>query len=202
MQPTIGPPYGTGNWAYNLANFSYDYNSGDYLISNTYLGGIDPTVGRLYVEILDSTLNPLVPPLILYDDGITPQNYLSRQSLVNIFNNLNSTPPPDFQINLLNPSSSSCIIQSPTNSFEYFNAYNFRYSYNYESLQYDDYIDITSTFSNGIDPTLTSYTGEFVNGDIGTFVTSNPCEPTTAEQECLSNADITNIIRHIDRIVK
>jgi hypothetical protein len=193
---------GVGNWAFNSEFLSYNYNLGEYVFNGVYSGGVDTTIGRLYVEILDSTLNPLVPPLILYDDGSTPQNYLSRQSLVNIFNNLNSTPPPNFQINLLNPSSSSCIIQSPTNSFEYFNAYNFRYSYNYESLQYDDYIDITSTFSNGIDPTLTSYTGEFVNGDIGTFVTSNPCEPTTAEQECLSNADITNIIRHIDRIVK
>ena len=27
-------------------------------------------------------------------------------------------------------------------------------------------------------------------------------EPTTAEQECLTNNDVVNIIRHIDRIVK
>jgi hypothetical protein len=68
--------------------------------------------------------------------------------------------------------------------------------------QYADYEDITTTFTGGIDPVLTEYEGIFQQGDIGTFVTSNPCEPTTAEQECLTNKDITNIIRHIDRIVK
>lgn len=206
-QPTISPQWGTGNWIYNSTNLSYDYNSGDYLIINGYSGGIDPTVGRLTVQVLDSGLNPLPPPLIsnLYTDS-TPQNYLSRQSLVNIFNNTNSFPN-NFQINLLNPSSSICTIQSPPTSFDYFNTHVFRYSYEYVSSQstggqYADYINETSTFSGGVDPVLTPYEGEFQQGDIGTFVTENPCEPIVVEQECLSNTDITNIIKHIDRIIK
>jgi hypothetical protein len=68
--------------------------------------------------------------------------------------------------------------------------------------QYADYVDIITTFAGGVDPTLTPYEGIFQQGDIGTFVTSNPCEPTIAEQECLTNNDVVNIIRHIDRIVK
>lgn len=202
LQPTIVSPYGTGNWIYNSTNLSYDYNSGDYLIINGYSGGIDPTVGRLTVEVLDSGLNPLPPPLIsnLYTDS-NPQNYLSRQSLVNIFNNTNSFPN-NFQINLVNPSSSSCTIQSPPTSFDYFNTHVFRYSYNYESPQYTDYVDVTTTFSGGVDPVLTPYEGEFQQGDIGTFVTDNPCEPIVVEQECLSNNDIISIIKHIDKIVR
>ena len=68
--------------------------------------------------------------------------------------------------------------------------------------QYADYINVTTTFSGGVDPVLTPYEGIFQQGDIGTFVTDNPCEPIVVEQECLSNTDITNIIKHIDRIIK
>jgi hypothetical protein len=200
IQLTTAPNFGTGNWQYNDETLNYDFNSGQYTDNNNYLGGIDPTVGQLYVEILDSTLNPLVPPLILYDDA-TPQNYISRQSLVNIFNAANPFPN-NFQINLINPSSSSCTIQSPPNSFEYFNTNNFRYSYTYFSDQYSDYIDITTTFANGVDPTLTPYEGIFQIGDIGTFVNDDPCEATIAEQECLSNKQVSDIIKHINKLVR
>jgi hypothetical protein len=207
LQPTTSPQYGTGNWAYNSQFLSYNYNFGDYVFNGVYSGGIDPTVGKLKVEVLTSGLNPLPPPLIsnLYTDS-TPQNYLSRQLLVNIFNNTNSFPN-NFQINLLNPSSSVCTIQSPPTSFDYFNTHVFRYSYEYVSSQsiggqYADYVDVTTTFSGGVDPVLTPYEGEFQSGDIGTFVTDNPCEPVVVEQECLSNNDIISIIKHIDKIVR
>lgn len=193
-------PSGVGNFAFNSEVLSYNYNLGEYIFNGFYLGGIDTTIGQLYVEILDSTLNPLVPPLVLYND-LTPQNYISRQSLVNIFNAANPFPN-NFQINLINPLSSSCTIQSPPNSFEYFNANNFRYSYTYVSDQYSDYIDITTTFANGVDPTLTPYEGIFQVGDIGTFVNDNPCEATIAEQECLSNKQVSNIIQHINKLVR
>ena len=200
IQLTTAPVFGTGNWQYNGEILTFDLNFGEYTDNNNYLGGIDPTVGQLYVEILNSTLNPLVPPLVLYEDD-TPQNYISRQSLVNIFNAANPFPN-NFQINLINPSSSSCTIQSPPNSFEYFNTNNFRYSYTYFSDQYSDYIDITTTFANGVDPTLTPYEGIFQIGDIGTFVNDNPCEATIAEQECLSNKQVSNIIQHINKLVR
>ena len=191
------PEYGTGNWAFNGETLTYDYNTGQYNISDAYSGGIDPTVGQLTVEILDSSLAPYAT---LYND-ITPQNYLSRQSLVNIFNAANPLPENFQIIYSSNPNRNSFL--SPTDSFSFFNNYIFRYSYNYVSPQYTDVVDADRSFVNtGIDPTLTPYEGIFQQGDIGTFVTSNPCEPTTAEQECLSNKDITNIIRHIDRIVK
>jgi hypothetical protein len=193
-------PSGVGNWAFNSEFLSYNYNLGEYTFNGVYSGGVDTTIGQLYVEILDSTLNPLVPPLVLYND-LTPQNYISRQSLVNIFNAANPFPN-NFQINLINPSSSSCTIQSPPNSFEYFNTNKFRYSYTYFSDQYSDYIDITTTFANGVDPTLTPYEGIFQVGDIGTFVNDNPCEATIAEQDCLSNKQVSNIIQHINKLVR
>jgi hypothetical protein len=200
IQSTLPPDFGTGNWQYNGEILSFDLNFGEYTPNNSplgYLGGIDPTVGELIVDILDTLLNPYAQ---LYID-LTPQNYQSRQLLVNAFNATNPFPN-NFQINLVSPTSAFCNILSPPTSFDYFNNYTFKYSYFYVSPQYTDYVDVTTTFSGGVDPVLTPYEGEFQQGDIGTFVTDNPCEPIVVEQECLSNTDITNIINHIDRIVK
>lgn len=197
LQPTIAPQWGTGNWIYNSTNLTYDYNSGEYFEINGYSGGIDPTVGQLIVEILDPALFPYA---LLYLDFV-PQNYFNRQQLVTLFNNTNPFPN-NFQINLASFSSSFCTIQSPPTSFDFFNTYKFRYSYLYVSPQYTDYVDVTTTFINGIDPVLTPYEGEFQSGDIGPFINNNPCEPTTVEQECLSNKQITDIIKHIEKIVR
>ena len=190
------PEYGTGNWAFNGETLTYNYNTGQYNISDAYSGGVDPTVGQLTVEILDPLL---VPYATLYTDG-TPQNYFNRQAVVNAFNAANPLPV-NFQISLFGGSPLAAFL-SPTDSFSYFNGYKFRYSYDYVSPQYTDYVDITTTFTGGVDPVLTPYQGVFKLGNIGTFVTSDPCEPTIAEQECLTNNDVVNIIRHIDRIVK
>jgi hypothetical protein len=55
----------------------------------------------------------------------------------------------------------------------------------------------------GVNPTEETYEAPFeVDGNVGTFQNNDSCANTIAEQECLSNKDITNIIRHIDRIVK
>jgi hypothetical protein len=194
-QPLTSPEYGTGNWIYNFETFTYNYNASEYLITNGYLGGIDPTVGQFTVELL----TPLsVLEDTLYND-ITPQNYLSKQELVDSFNadpnNL------DFQIVLPLVGNVTQFL-SPPDSFDYFNNYIFRYSYDYVSPQYPNYENINSTFINGVDPTLTPYEGTFDEGSIGLFVNDNPCEETIAEQECLTNNDVNKIIAHIDKLVK
>lgn len=201
-QPLTAPEYGTGNFAFNaIEDLTYDYNVGEYNIDATYAGGIDPTVGQLTVQVLDSGLNPLPPPFIsnLYTD-ITPQNYISRQALVNTFNATNPFPN-NFQISLFQGSPLSGFLSPPT-SFDYFNTYKFRYSYDYVSPQYADYVDVTTTFIGGVDPVLTHYLGEFEEGDIGPFITDNPCTPTVVEQTCLTNSQVSKIITHIDKLAK
>jgi hypothetical protein len=195
--PLTAPEYGTGNWAFNGETITYNYNTGEYDIDDNYSGGVDPTVGQLTVEILNPDLSPYAT---LYDD-ITPQNYLSRQSLVNIFNAANPLPV-NFQITYSsNPNRNAFL--SPTDSFSFFNNFIFRYSYNYVSPQYTSIVDADRSFVNtGIDPTLTPYEGEFLIGNIGTFVNDNPCEATIAEQECLSNKQVSNIIQHINKLVR
>ena len=197
------PEYGTGNWAFNGETLTYDYNTGEYNIDDNYSGGIDPTVGSLTVEILDPALNVIYT---LYDDNTTPQNYLSRQSLVNIFNAANPLPV-NFQI-VYSPNPNKNTFLSPTDSFSFFNNFIFRYSYNYVSDQstggqYTSIVDADRSFVNtGIDPTLTPYEGIFQIGNIGTFVNDNPCEATIAEQECLSNKQVSDIIKHINKLVR
>lgn len=198
IQSTAPPDYGTGNWQYNGEILTFDFNFGQYSPNNFplgYLGGIDPTVGQLTVDIL----NPL---LILYAQlyiDATPQNYQTRQLLVNAFNATNPFPN-NFQINLVSPTSASCSIQSPPTSFDYFNNYTFRYSYDYVSPQYLDYVNEDSVFTNGVDPTLTPYDGTFDVGVIGEFENESPCVPEEVQQTCLSNDNIENIIDHIDKI--
>jgi hypothetical protein len=195
-QPLTVPIYGTGNWAYNtVEELEYDYDSGEYLATGTYSGGIDPTVGQFTVELLD----PLsVLQDTLYND-LFPQNYLSKQALVDSFNadpnNL------DFQIVLPLVNNLNQFL-SPPDSFDFFTNYIFRYSYDYVSPQYTDYEDIDTVFINGLDPVLTPYEGTFEEGNIGTFVNDNPCTPETVEQTCLSNKDVSKIIAHIDKLVR
>jgi hypothetical protein len=201
-QPLTAPEYGTGNWAFNGETITYNYNTGEYDIDDNYSGGVDPTVGRLTVEILNPDLSSYA---ILYTDA-DPQNYLSRQSLVNIFNAANPLPE-NFQIVYSsNPNRNSFL--SPTDSFSFFNNFIFRYSYNYVSDQstggqYISLVDEDRSFVNtGIDPTLTPYEGEFLIGNIGTFVNDDPCEATIAEQDCLSNKQVSDIIKHINKLVR
>jgi len=196
VQPLTAPEYGTGNWIYNSEDLFYDYNLTEHFTQNLYSGGIDPTVGQFTVDILDNTLALYAN---LYND-ITPQNYLNRETLVNIFNTTNPFPL-NFQINVFEGSNSGQFLSPPT-SFDFFNTYKFQYSYDYISPQYTDYVDITATFGDGIDPVLTPYEGEFVGGDIGPFITDNPCSPIIVKQTCLTNKDVEKIINNINKLTK
>ena len=196
-QPLADPIYGTGNWAYNtVEQLEYDYDLGDYEATGIYSGGIDPTVGQFTVEVLEADLDPYA---ILYNDS-DPQNYLSKQALVDSFNadpnNL------DFQIVLPLVGNLNKFL-SPPDSFAFFNDYIFRYSYDYVSPQYADYEDIDTTFGAigindvGVDPTLTSYEGTFGEGNIGTFVNDHPCEDKVNEVVCLTNDQAQIIINEL-----
>lgn len=187
----ITAPSTTG-WEYNTTQI-------DYLLfpttayNTTYSGGIDTTVGTLTINLLDSGLNL---EQILYQD-LTPQNYTT---VTELFGRLNTSP------NNLGFSYLFLIlgnfINSPVDSFAYYNGYNIQITFNYVSEQYED-VDITRELEDGVNPTLVDYAASFdINGNVGPFENNNPCEPYTAEQECLSNTDITNIINHINRIVK
>jgi len=56
---------------------------------------------------------------------------------------------------------------------------------------------------SGVDPTQETYEAFFqVDGNTGTFVNDNPCEATIAEQDCLSNKQVSNIIQHINKLVR
>jgi hypothetical protein len=56
---------------------------------------------------------------------------------------------------------------------------------------------------SGVDPTQEIYESPFeVDGNTGTFVNDNPCEATIAEQDCLSNKQVSNIIQHINKLVR
>jgi hypothetical protein len=55
-------------------------------------------------------------------------------------------------------------------------------------------------YVSGVLPTLQTYSGTFENGDIGPFITDNPCTPTTITQSCLTNEDIINIINYINKL--
>jgi hypothetical protein len=195
IQPLTTPVFGTGNWVYNGFILTYDYNTSEYVINGVFDNGIDPTVGQFTAEVLEADLDPYAT---LYDD-LPPQNYTSRQALVDSFNA--SPDNLDFQIKL--PLVGNVVqFLSPPDSFSFFNGYIFRYSYDYVSPQYTDYVNVNSTFINGVDPTLTPYEGTFDEGNIGLFVNDNPCEETTAEQECLTNKQVSDIINHINKLVK
>ena len=188
----ITAPSTTG-WEYNTTQIDYllfpttSYNT-------TYSGGIDNTVGTFTINLLDSSLN-LVQTL--YQDS-TPQNYTL---VTEFFSRLNTSPNNmGFYYTFLGFSGNG--FNSPIDSFGYYNGYHIQITYDYVSEQYED-VDITRELEDGINPTEQPYEAPVeVNGNVGTFENNNPCEPTTAEQECLTNNDVVNIIRHIDRIVK
>jgi hypothetical protein len=62
---------------------------------------------------------------------------------------------------------------------------------------------IKTFLPSGVDPTEETYEAFFeVDGNTGTFVNDNPCEATIAEQDCLSNKQVSNIIQHINKLVR
>ena len=186
-----------GAFEYNGQSIEYRHQSPTYVYDTIYSGGFDTTVGTLTINLLDSGLS-LVQTL--YQDP-TPQNYTTVNEL---FGRLNTSPNNlDFSYVFLGFSGNG--FNSPVDSFAYYNGFNIQITYEYVSGQYsgDGDVNITRELEGGIDPTLDEYEAPVeVNGNVGTFQNNEPCANTIAEQECLSNKDITNIIRHIDRIVK
>lgn len=87
---------------------------------------------------------------------------------------------------LLYYNDTSYLMTTPLEFNEFYTSYSFSFS------QYE-----------GLEPAIVVYTSNFEDtGDVGTFNNDDPCEATVVEQTCLSNKDVENIIKHIDKIVK
>ena len=156
------------------------------------LNGVD-TQGKIYILNNDG---------VLYEDT-SFVNYLNIEQIVDvlnancqpfIFEYINSGTTPNFYRIQISP---------PENSFAFYNTQIFEIQYNYEFDEvYTNWVRQSAFFQTGVNPTLVPYSGTFEEGNIGPFVNDNPCEETTAEQECLSNNDVSKIIAHIDKLVR
>jgi hypothetical protein len=189
---TYRAPSNTG-FAYNSTFLSYDFfGTGYNYVSNWQLGS-DPTTGKLTVNLLN-IFNGLVSTL--YVDS-TSQYYPNYSAIVAALNN------SSVNLGFSNTSSVDRFqFFSPEDSFAFYNTYKIQILFDYDSEQYSD-IDEKTILSNGVDPTLVVYSKPFLNNyTIGDFVNDNPCEETTAEQECLTNNDVNKIIAHINKLVK
>ena len=187
-------------WIYNGEDFIYTDVTNTYSDTDEFLGGIDTTIGSLSL-LLAGTSVPFFPgtaPYTLYSDG-SPFNYSSFQQWVTAINN--SITNLDFSAsNLL----TDFRINSPLNSFAYFNGNNdIELFYTYDSPQYTgDNYGQSLLIENGVDPILTPYEGIFESGVLGDFINANPCTPTVVEQTCLTNSQISKIVKHIDKLIK
>jgi hypothetical protein len=187
-------------WIYNGEDFIYNNVTDSYSDPDQFTGGIDTTIGSLSL-LLTGTAVPFFPgtsPYTLYNDG-SPVNYSSFQqwstAIDNSINNLG------FGANSL---LTDFIINSPLNSFAYFNGNNdIELFYTYDSPQYavNNYGQ-SLPLENGVDPVLTPYEGIFAAGVLGDFINTNPCTPTVAEQTCLTNNQVSKIITHINKLTK
>lgn len=183
-------------WEYNGSDFIYTNVTNSYSDPGTFTGGNDNTAGQLYLELIDVN-NPLNSQ-ILYQD-LTAFNYASFQQF--------TTPINASSTNLgfsANSTSTSLIINSPLNSFAYFNSnYRLLLTYTYASPQWvGDNYSYTNDINNGVDPILTPYEGIFVSGVLGDFINTDPCTPTVVTQTCLTNAQVNKIITHINKLIK
>jgi len=187
-------------WIYNGEDFIYNNVTDSYTDSDPFTGGIDTTIGQLYLGLSAPAVPffPGTPPYTLYSDS-SPVNYSSFQEWVTAINNnpnnlgfSTSNILTDFRIN------------SPQNSFAYFNNGNeFELYYTYDSPQYaGDNYGQSIPIENGVDPTLTPYEGQFVAGVLGDFINTDPCAPSIVTQTCLSNAQVSKIITHINKLTK
>lgn len=198
---TLTSPYtGTSNWANNNNYIYYNYDSSYYIVSDEYLHGIDTTEGELFLQLGDDPATGGSHDI--YVDSINV-NYASNQQLINAINNATST---NAGFSAAPDGSNGFIIYSPKFSFNYYNGSLMELAYTYRSPQYStnnyDRQFLISDGVAGINPSLVQYYGTFQNGDIGTFVTDNPCTPTVIEQTCLTNKQVSNIIKHINKLTK
>ena len=189
---------GTSNWLNNNNYMYYNYDSFYYSTDNQYLYGIDTTEGKLFLELSNF---PGGGTDTLYMD-LTNVNYASTQELIDTINNATSTNL-DFSASF---ASNNITIHSPDFSFNYYNDSYIEIAYTYYSPQYSTYNYDSQLVINGgvigVNPTLVTYSGTFQSGNIGTFITDNPCTPTVVTETCLTNNQVSKIIQHINKLVK
>ncbi len=186
-------------WEYNGSDLIYTNLSAspDYIYPGEFFDGNDNTAGQ--VSLLLTNPPPIYPNPIytLYND-VAPVNYTSFQGWANAINN--SVNNLDFSASVL---TTDFTIHSPEDSFSYFNDSNLALSYIYASPQWSGFdYDQELPIENGVDPELTPYEGSFTAGDLGDFINTDPCSPSTVTQTCLTNSQISKVIQHIDKLVK
>jgi hypothetical protein len=135
--------------------------------------------------------------LTIIVDGVTIYNsneeFTTVEEFITYFNDNNT-----LGITVSSPNALQLSFTSPEFSFESYNGILVEI-FNYKGI----YSEYNETYAGGIDPTLNSYEGTFtLNESSEDFINNNLCEPETVEQTCLSNKDVVNIIKHIDRIIK
>jgi len=194
--PLSLPYTGTSNWSNNGETLTYNYDTDYYIISNDYANGIDTTEGILSLELIGA----FTASYMIYEDLVNV-NYGSTQALINAINN--ATTNAGFSTSL---DSNDITVYSPEASFDYYNDSFLRLKYTYRSPQYSDYdysvLVAINMYVSGVLPTLQTYFGTFENGDIGPFITDNPCVSTTIEQSCLNNNQVSKIIEHVNKLVR
>lgn len=188
---TYTAPEGTG-WSYNGTSLTYDFYGTGYTYTSNWQDGEDPSTGRLTINLLNA-LGVIISTL--YFDSVDTY-YSNYPAIVNALNT--STTNLGFS----NSSSGNRFeFFSPEDSYAYYNSFRINVLFNYTSNQYTD-VNQTLVLGSGVNPTLVTYSDLFDNtATIGNFINDNPCTPEPVEQTCLSNKDVINIIKHIDRIV-
>ena len=181
---------------YNGTDFIYNDITNSYTYTGQFFGGSDNTAGQLYLELNKTSLPTSLS--VLYQD-ITNFNYTSFQQWENFING--SSTNLDFSAL---SAGTDLTINSPEDSFAYFNTdYDLFLSYTYASPQWtsNNYGQLY-TITNGVDPVLTPYEGDFTAGVLGDFINSDPCAPTIVTQTCLTNDQVNKIITHINKLTK
>jgi hypothetical protein len=193
--PLSLPYTGTSNWANNTNLLTYNYDDFYYVVSNYYDFGVDTTEGILSLELIGA----FTASYMIYEDLVNV-NYASTQELIDAINDATTTNA-GFSTSLEN---NDITVYSPEASFDYYNDSFLRLMYTYRSPQYSDFDYSTlvaiNMFVSGVLPTLQTYSGTFENGNIGPFITDNPCTSTTIGESCLTNENIINIINHINKL--
>jgi hypothetical protein len=197
-----------------LDNVNY---SGYVFEFNQYQGGSNPgPTGPAAFTTTDLFLNGVDTQgkLLLRDAGGTVYqdsefvNYLNVQEIVDVlkincepysFELLESKIYPEGVFEII----PRILITLPENSFAYFNSETIEIEYTYElNTIYSEWQTQGTFVPPGVDPTLTDYRSVFETGVVGTFINTDLCTPTPAEQTCLSNSQVSKIIAHINKLAK
>jgi hypothetical protein len=177
---------------YFYTDFGVYYNNYSMLLQQ-YEGGTDSNC--IFSIDVSTLLGPGLLTIIV--DGVTIYNsneeFTTVEEFITYFNDNNT-----LGITVSSPNALQLSFTSPEYSFEEYNGIVVEI-FNYKGI----YSEYNETYAGGIDPDLQSYQNTFSLVDSSEdFINNNPCEPETVEQTCLSNKDVVNIIKHIDRIIK